>query len=104
MRCLAAKRELREETGLCAESWKRVGSLVLDENRGHAQAHVFLAEDTRLDGAPCPDETESLVLRFYSQSQLKVMVREGRIATLSAVAALLLALDHLDQSATREEH
>ena len=37
----AAQRELLEETGIVANIWIHLGSLVLDNNRGNARAHFF---------------------------------------------------------------
>jgi ADP-ribose pyrophosphatase len=38
----AARRELREETGVTAETWRSLGSLVVDTNRGDIGAPVAL--------------------------------------------------------------
>jgi 8-oxo-dGTP pyrophosphatase MutT (NUDIX family) len=93
---VAVQRELLEETGLAAGNWFHLGSLVLDNNRGHAQTHLFLARDARVIGPPCPDETEDLVISFYSLLQLREMVYKGQITSLPSVAALLLAMQQLD--------
>ena len=92
----AAQRELLEETGLAADDWIHLASLVLDINRGHAQTHIFLARDARVVGPPCPDETEDLAISFYTWVQLRDMVHEGQINSLPTVAALLMALQQLD--------
>lgn len=91
----AAQRELFEETGLAADHWIHLGSLVLDHNRGQAKAHLFLARDTRVAGPPCPDETEDLVVSFFTWVQLRDMVHNGQINSLPTVAALLMAMQWL---------
>ncbi len=96
---IAAQRELFEETGLVADSWIHLGSLVLDNNRGHARTHLFLARDTRVIGPPCPDETEGLVISFYTSLQLREMVHKRQITSLPSVAALLMAMQQLDAGA-----
>ena len=92
---IAAQRELLEETGLAADSWKHLGSLVLDNNRGHARTHLFLARDVRVIGPPCPDDTEDLVISFYTLLQLREMVHKGQITSLPSVAAVLMAMQEL---------
>ena len=44
---IAARRELREETGYEAATWISLGSHVLDPNRGVATMHLFLALEAR---------------------------------------------------------
>ncbi len=49
---LAAQRELREETGLVAESWERIGSMFALNGISNAPEHVFLARGLRPSGEP----------------------------------------------------
>ena len=92
-----AKRELLEETGLTAEKWVPLSSLVLDNNRGNAKAHLFLASDIQSAGLPRPDETEELTINFYTWAQLITMVKQGDVTSLPTVAALYMALHHLTE-------
>lgn len=91
----AAQRELLEETGLAADDWIHLASLVLDNNRGPAQTHIFLATGARVVGPPCPDETEDMVIRFYTWVQLRDMLHKGQINSLPTVAALFIAHEQL---------
>jgi ADP-ribose pyrophosphatase len=92
---LAAKRELREETGLMAETWRTLSDAVIDSNRGNTRAHLFLALDVRLAGAQELDPGESLEVSFHAPAELREMVRKGVINSLASVAAIMTALDAL---------
>jgi ADP-ribose pyrophosphatase len=92
---MGAQRELFEETGFMADNWDHLASLVLDNNRGTAKAHLFLACDTRVAGPPNPDETEELEISYYTWEQLRDMSNNGQINSLPTIAALLMAQSKL---------
>lgn len=92
---LAAQRELREETGLMAETWRPLCNAVVDSNRGNTRAHLFLALDVHLAGAPQLDPSEALEVSFHTPAELREMVRTGAIDSLASVAAIMMALDAL---------
>lgn len=91
----AAQRELLEETGIKADKWTHLSSLVLDNNRGDAKTHLFLASEAHMESLPHPDETEELTINFYTWIQVRTMVNQGQIKSLSTIAALFMALDQL---------
>lgn len=90
----AARRELREETGLEAGAWERVG--VMDALNGVCRApeHVFLARDLRAAADDDPgaraEEGISRVRRVPFADAL-AMVRRGEIRDGETIAALALA-------------
>ena len=55
----SAKRELWEETGLKAKSWKRLNSAYTSNSFTDEVAHFFIAEDL-IQGKAKPDHTEDL--------------------------------------------
>jgi len=93
-----AKRELLEETGLTAEKWIHLASLVLDNNRGTARTHLFLADEIHAVSLPKLDETEELTIDFYSWTQLFMMTSQGQVSSLATVAALYMAMHWLGKS------
>lgn len=92
-----AKRELLEETGLIADNWVHLASLVLDNNRGNTKAHLFFAKNAHIESLPSLDETEELTVDFYTWQQLTIMVNDGQITSLPTVAALYMALQYLSE-------
>ena len=94
----AAKRELREETGIEAEHWETLGRLVIDTNRGGSSAHLFLATDAYAAGQPHLDATEDLEVRFHTPRELGDMVLSGEITSMASAAAVMMGLERLRRS------
>jgi ADP-ribose pyrophosphatase len=94
----AAKRELREETGLAAERWLELSHAVVDSNRGDTRAHLYLALDARKTGTQELDASEALEVSFHTPAELREMVRSGAISSLASVAAIMSALDALQDA------
>ena len=84
----AAKRELKEETGLTAEKWTKVMTLHLSNSITDEEGIVFVAEDLR-EGEPEFDETEKLEIRKMPLKDALEMVDRGEITDAVSVAALL---------------
>lgn len=97
----AAKRELREETGVTAPEWRRLGSLVLDSNRGDSRVHLFLATGATVTGTCEPDATEELMVTYHQPDQLLDMVLTGQVGNVSSVAGIMTALEALRRLASR---
>lgn len=92
----AAERELLEETGYVAESWRDLGTYVVDANRGSGVAHLFLGTGARQVTQPDADDLEEQELITISIDELRFLVTQGSIKVLSWVAAAALALLHLE--------
>ncbi len=88
----AAKRELKEETGLTAEKWTKVMTLHLSNSITDEEGIVFVAEDLR-EGEPEFDETEKLEIRKMPLKDALEMVDRGEITDAASVAALLKIRD-----------
>jgi 8-oxo-dGTP pyrophosphatase MutT (NUDIX family) len=89
----AAKRELREETGLSAEKWTKVMRLHLSNSITDEEGFVFLAEELS-EGEPEFDETEKLDVRKLPLSEALTMVNSGQITDAMSVAAILKVTAH----------
>lgn len=92
----AARRELREETGVTSADWSPLGSLVLDSNRGDSRVHLFLALNARRDGRQELDATEELEVSYHTPADLSRMVLSGQIDGVASVAGIMTALRVLD--------
>jgi len=84
----AAQRELREETGLRADSWTEIMRLHLSNSITDEAAIVYLAEGLT-EGEPEFEETEDLEIRKLSLADAVVMVNNGDITDAISVAGLL---------------
>jgi 8-oxo-dGTP pyrophosphatase MutT (NUDIX family) len=84
-----AKRELREETGLIATSWRQLGGPVhLSNCFTDEVGYVFVARDLE-QVEPSPDATEELKLRRVSLADALDEVDRGEITDAVSVIALL---------------
>jgi len=84
---LAAKRELREETGLEAKKWTSLGTVALSNSATDERGLVYLAQDLT-QGQADPDDDEVLELKKVSLKEAYQMAMEGQITDALAVVAL----------------
>jgi 8-oxo-dGTP pyrophosphatase MutT (NUDIX family) len=84
----AAQRELREETGLSAESWRELGSVDNSNGVTNDVAHMFLATGLEA-GADAQDPAEQVVLSWLPFGQAVDRVLNGSITESVSVAAIL---------------
>ena len=92
----AAKRELKEETGLTANHWSEVMHLHLSNSITDEEGFVFIARDLE-QGATAFGETEDLQVRKLPFKEAITMIQQGEITDAMTVAALLrVALDEND--------
>ena len=84
----AARRELKEETGLTASRWSQVLRLHVSNSITDEEGFVFIAEDLE-EGEPDFDETEDLQIQKLPLSEAVAMVSRGEITDAISVAALL---------------
>jgi 8-oxo-dGTP pyrophosphatase MutT (NUDIX family) len=83
-----AQRELREETGLTAGTWRELARMDLSNSVSDERAVLFLATDLT-HGEADPDPTEALEVRWVSLTEAVAMVRDGRITDAMSVAGIL---------------
>ncbi len=84
----AAKRELREETGLLAKHWTKLMDLHLSNSVTDESAILYLATGLEQQ-APEPEETEQLVIQKIPFEDMYQMVNKGIITDGMTVAAVL---------------
>ncbi|MDJ0916151.1 MAG: NUDIX hydrolase [Woeseiaceae bacterium] len=85
---MAAKRELKEETGLTANEWRQVMTLHLSNSITDEVGYVFIAKDLR-QGNTDFEETEDLLVKKLPLEDAIAMAMDGRITDAMSVAALL---------------
>lgn len=88
----AAKRELREETGLIAGQYRvLLDDLALSNSVSDERATIYVATDLTQAEAD-PEETEALQVRRLPLAEAVAMVRRGEITdSISVIALLALA-------------
>jgi 8-oxo-dGTP pyrophosphatase MutT (NUDIX family) len=89
---VTAKRELREETGLEAESWEQLGGEIhLSNCFSSERGFLFLARGLR-EGTAEPDHTEELQVKKVPLAECLAMVDRGEIKdSLTVIAVLRMA-------------
>ncbi len=86
----AAKRELKEETGIEAFQWEQLRTIDMSASVFKTQTHIFMAKDLeRLIAEPDEDEEIKLVKLPLQEAVKKVMIGEINTAT-SMISILLL--------------
>ncbi|HEX5849299.1 MAG TPA: NUDIX hydrolase [Rubrobacter sp.] len=94
----AARRELKEETGLVARRWTRLGEAFLSNSVADEHAVWFLATDL-IAGEPQNEGTEVIGVRRVPLREAVAMTTDGRISdALSILALTNYALEKLGSS------
>ncbi|MFQ5548685.1 MAG: NUDIX domain-containing protein [Woeseia sp.] len=84
----AAKRELKEETGLSADKWTEIMHVHTSNSITDEEGFVFVAEDLT-EGEAEFGETEDLEIRRLPLAEAADMVSRGEITDAISVAAIL---------------
>ena len=91
-----ARRELREETGYEAASFELVAVSYAEPVRSNSQAYIFLARNARRTAEPSLDAAEAIHAQEVSLEELRAIARDGRMHSLTAIAAVYLCFDALN--------
>lgn len=73
-----AKQELKEETGLTAKKWKKIGESFVAPGYCKQKFHIFIATDLS-EGIPEPEPFEMLTSKRVKLLDVKKMIRNGKI-------------------------
>ncbi len=82
-----ARRELREETGIEAATWREIATFDLSNSITDETGSLYLATDLT-EGAAAPDPTEDLRLRRVPFDEVMAMVDRGEIPDAMSQLAL----------------
>jgi len=97
---IASRRELEEETGHRAGSWRKLGSFWTAPGFASELMHLYVARDLApvadADGRLAPDEDEHLELRHVPLAEALALVETGEIADAKTILGVLW-LDRLDR-------
>jgi len=87
----AARRELREETGLVARTWIAAGTRHPNPARQSNAVHLFLARGLHEDGPPRLDHGESLTCEWHTPASLDAVIADGQLHNACHLGLLHLA-------------
>lgn len=94
----AARRELREETGLTAGKWTHLTDIATTCGFCDEVISIYLAEELE-NGETDPDEDEFLNIVKMPLSELSKMIAAGEICDSKTIIGALLAEGHLKENA-----
>ena len=90
-----AKRELIEETGVCARSWKTLGEMTPAPGYTDERIHVFLAQQL-IPAKQNLDPDEIIDVHQVPFDNALAMIRDGRIADAKSITGILMARDFIE--------
>lgn len=93
---VAAKRELREETGHEAKAWHRLGVIQPNPAIQSNRCHIFLASECYEVGALELDPLEELEVEKISLDLMRELIVTGEIQHSLVLAAMLLAQERIE--------
>lgn len=93
----AARRELTEETGFSAESWRHIATLAPNPANQNNRCHIVLALGARRTVIPNDDPTERVRVLHVPVHEAVRLARGGAIVQAMHVAALALALTEINR-------
>ena len=86
----SAKKELREETGLSAQKWTLLGTMMPSQNGSLTDSqYMFLAEDLQIGERNLEDSEAIRTVKAVPIPELFAMVEDGRLRDGQSLAALL---------------
>lgn len=86
----AAKRELKEETGMTGGNWISLGDYYAANGVAYLHGHLFIATNIN-PGNNSPEETESIEIELHPFSRVYDMVLKNQINDDRTITAVLLA-------------
>lgn len=91
----AAQRELLEETGCIAESYRELPAIFANPARQDNRIHAYLANGVTVQCEQKLDATEEIQFEFMEVQTVMEHIRRGRFQNALLVASLMMALsDH----------
>ena len=91
---VCAQRELREETGLHADKWRKLGVLRTTPGFCNETIHMYMAQELS-QGSQDLDEDEFLNVEWMPIGDVVEMILSGRIEDSKTIAAVMMAWEIL---------
>jgi ADP-ribose pyrophosphatase len=91
---VAARRELREETGYTARRLRRLLHIIPTPGFVNERMWIFAADELA-EGAAQPEEDEKITPRKFTLKQVDAMIRSGRLRDAKSIAGLLYYMRYI---------
>ena len=95
----AAQRELQEETGMTAASWKSLGHVFSLNGACKMPLHIFIAQNISKNNTKLDDSEHDLQSQWTPIPEWEEMIRQGKIVDVESLAPWLLYLRHTGEEA-----
>ncbi len=90
------KREIEEETGYRAKTWKKLGQFILAPGYSDEIIYAFLAQDLeKLDTPPEQDDDEDIDTVLMTPQELEQAILDGEPVDAKSISSFLLAKPYL---------
>lgn len=86
-----AKRELAEETGYTARSWRKLLDVFPTPGFVSERMVVYLAQDLR-EGEARPEDDERITTRAFAPREIERWIRSGKLRDAKSIAGILFYL------------
>jgi 8-oxo-dGTP pyrophosphatase MutT (NUDIX family) len=87
-----AQRELKEETGLTAESWTELGELAVAAGMSSQRGRAYLAQNVSFGSTQREHEEADMTTRWFTIADFEDMVHSGDVIDAQSIAAWALYL------------
>ncbi len=94
---IAAKRELKEETGLTAKKWQNLGFFYLSTGSSNEKGHVFVAQDLNQTGQHIQEDDGIVEMRKVPLGKVFNMLKKGEIIDGATISCLMKLSIYLGQ-------
>jgi ADP-ribose pyrophosphatase len=86
------EREIQEETGYCAQTWKKLGEFFIAPGYSDEIIYAFLATDLQLlENPPQQDQDEEIETVTLTVDEVEKAIHAGDIADAKTVTSFMLA-------------
>ncbi len=89
---MAAKRELKEETGYVSDEWCHLITVPSNATIADNYGHIFVARNCRRESGQDLDETEFLHVKRLEAEEIEKLIAEGKFQQAVHIMAWLLSL------------
>lgn len=90
------RREIEEETGYRAKTWKKLGEFFLAPGYSDEVIYAYLAQDLeKLELPPAQDEDEDIEVILMSPDELEAELRSGAVVDSRIITAYWMAKPYL---------